>query len=101
MNLIEKTTNTKMWLYLLLALTVMIVLIEPAQAQEWANKVNTQGNIIVNGLKLIGRTVATIVGLWGALMIMSGRKRFSDLWEWFVGAAVFLAITEIVNLFFG
>ncbi|MBS9783432.1 MAG: TrbC/VirB2 family protein [Pasteurella sp.] len=91
----------KRWLLVMLAIVLFIVLIEPAHAQAWANKANTALQQIISGLKLLGRGVAAVVGLWGALMIMSGRKRFSDLWEWFIGAAVFLTLTEVINLFFG
>lgn len=86
---------------LTLSAIVLLVLAEPAHAQAWAQKAVSVGDQIVNGLKLLGRVVAGVVGFWGALEIMSGRKRFSDLMQWFVGAAVFLSVTEVINLIFG
>lgn len=97
----ERLYEHRIWIYAMVAiLVVMVLMVEPAHAQAWATKANNAANQIVTGLKMLGRTVATLVGLWGALMMISGRKRFSDLWEWFVGAGVFLAIGELVELFF-
>lgn len=91
----------RFFIYLAVGVLLVLLIAEPAYAQAWATKANTAGQQIVTGLKLLGRTVATVVGMWGALMMISGRKRFSDLWEWFLGAGVFLAISELVALFFG
>ena len=63
---------------LVLTALALFALTEPAYAQAWAQKAASVGDQIVNG-----------------------RKRFSDMMNWFVGAAVFLSVTEVVNLIFG
>ena len=97
---VNKGLSQKGLLLLAIVALVIVASIEPAHAQAWANKANTAAEQIVTGLKLLGRTVAIIVGIWGAVEIFSGRKRFSDMMSWFVGAAVFISVTEMVNLFF-
>lgn len=87
--------------FALLAAVVAVSLLEPAHAQAWAQKGVTVGQQIADGLKMLGRIVAIVVGSWGGLMIMAERKRFADMMNWFVGAGVFLAITEVAGLFFG
>lgn len=86
--------------YLIAMFVLAIILIDPAYAQAWATKADTAANQIVDGLKILGRTVAIMVGIWGALMIFTGRKQVGDMVNWFVGAAVFISVTEMVNLFF-
>ena len=93
--------NSKTMRLLVLTALALFALTEPAYAQAWAQKAASVGDQIVNGLKILGRVVAGIVGFWGALEIMSSRKRFSDMMNWFVGAAVFLSVTEVINLVFG
>lgn len=93
--------NNKTMRLLVLTAFALFALTEPAYAQAWAQKAVSVGEQFVNGLKILGRVIATIVGIWGAYEIMSGRKRFADMMNWFVGAVVFVSITEVVNLMFG
>ena len=86
---------------LVLTAFALFALTEPAYAQAWAQKAVSVGEQFVNGLKILGRVIATIVGIWGAYEIMSGRKRFADMMNWFVGAVVFVSINEVVNLMLG
>ena len=94
--------------FALLALLVLAVFLFSGECfaaggggASWAQPATEVGDKIITGLKALGRIIATIVGVWGAFEIWSGRKRFSDMMNWFVGAAVFLGVTEVVGLVFG
>lgn len=93
--------NQRFMSYAFVAVLVALVILEPAHAQEWAKKVDGMGQQIITGLKLIGRTVATITLMWFGVQLFMGTKRFADVQGWFIGAAFFLAVTEIISLVFG
>lgn len=88
--------NRYFWLSTLLLVALMIA--EPAQAQAWAEKTKSIADDIVKGLRYLCYPIATGTAIWIVIQIWTGSKRLQDMMHWIVGAALLIAIPELVNL---
>lgn len=86
--------------YFWLALFVFAALIiaEPAHAQAWAEKTKSIADDIAKGLKSLAYTVGALTVIWSVIQIWLGNKRLQDMVHWFIGAALLIAIPELLNL---
>lgn len=88
--------NRYFWLGLFCLAALMMA--EPAQAQAWAEKTKSVAENIVNGLRMLCYPVALGTGIWIVIQIWTGGKRLQDMMHWIVGAALLIALPDLVKL---
>ena len=98
--LLPKNTLELCQAFLICAVILMLIL-EPATAQEWATKTKKTIDDFIAGLRILGVGIATLVIIWSAYQIIWGGKRLQDLVPFAVGSAIFVGGTELVNAIFG
>ena len=98
--LLPKNTLEVCQAFLICAVILMLIL-EPATAQEWATKTKKSIDDFIAGLRILGAAIATLVIIWSAYQIIWGGKRLQDLVPFAVGCALFVGGTELVDAIFG
>lgn len=85
---------------LMLAVTIiaLFAIAEPAHAQAWAEKTKSIAEDIVKGLRMICYPVALGTGVWIVISMWMGSKRFQDMVPWIIGAALLIALPDLVKL---
>ena len=83
----------------IMALAVAALLIsDPAAAQAWAQKTKSIADDIVLGLRLLCYPVALGAGNWIVIAIWTGSKRLQDMTNWIIGAALLIALPDLVKM---
>lgn len=90
------SNNRYFWLSLFLIAMLMIA--EPAQAQAWAQKTKSIADDVVTGLRILCYPVALGAGIWIVISIWTGSKRLTDMMNWIIGAALLIALPDLVKL---
>ena len=86
------------YIALAIAVIALFVVAEPAHAQAWAEKTKSIAEDIVKGLRMICCPIALGTGVWIVISMWMGSKRFQDMVPWIVGAALLIALPDLVKL---
>ena len=82
-----------------MALAVAALLIsDPAAAQAWAQKTKSIADDIVLGLRILCYPIALGAGIWIVIAIWTGSKRLQDMTNWIIGAALLIALPDLVKM---
>nr|WP_315180822.1 TrbC/VirB2 family protein [uncultured Cardiobacterium sp.] len=83
----------------IMALAVAALLIsDPAAAQAWAQKTKSIADDIVLGLRILCYPIALGAGIWIVIAIWTGSKRLQDMTNWIIGAALLIALPDLVKM---
>lgn len=88
--------NRHFWLCMLFITLLLIA--DPANAQEWAQKTRSIADNIVSGLRMLCYPIALGAGIWIVIQIWTGAKRLQDMMNWIIAAALLIALPDLVKL---